>query len=74
MTPILSEPRINVFLRGFSFSSVFFFVLCSFVRLFLSLVVADNEINHLPDLHFADVVHRQSSLESCEDDIVECDG
>ena len=47
--------------------------LCTVLRFFLPLVVSDDEIDRLPELHFADVCHRQASFESCEDDVIESD-
>ena len=51
-----------------------FFYLRLFACSFLPLVITDHEVDHLPELHSADVLHRQSSFESCEDDVVERDG
>lgn len=61
-------------LRCLSFVSVLLGAFLRLLRAFLPLVITDHKVDHLPELHSADVLHRQSSFDSCEDDVVERDG
>lgn len=61
-------------LRCLSFISALLRAFLRLLRALLPLVIADHKVDHLTELHSADVLHRQSSFESCEDDVVERDG
>ena len=68
---LLSEVRVNVVLICSALLCPFLHLFRPLFSLFLSFVVCDAEVDHLPELHAADVRHCQTPLKSSEDYIVE---